>query len=220
MPDPAVRPRWERRKDARPAELLAAALDVFVARGYAGTRLDDVAQRAGVSKGTLYLYFENKQELFKAVVRENLVRNIDDGLAEVRDWTGATDALLRYLLHEWWRRIGQTPAAGLTKLMMSESGNFPDIARFYVEEVITPTHAMLAGVIARGVARAEFRPVDIPLAVQVMVAPVIMLTLWSHSFGPCSTVPTDAARFLDLHIDHTIAGLRAGPAVRPDAENE
>ena len=68
---PAARPRWERRKEARPAELLAAALELFVEKGYAGTRLDDVAQRAGVSKGTLYLYFENKEDLFKAVVRES-----------------------------------------------------------------------------------------------------------------------------------------------------
>ena len=97
-----TKPRWERRKDARPQELLAAALDLFVERGFASTRLEDVAKRAGVSKGTLYLYFENKQELFKAVVRDNIVHSI----GEAEDSMAASDAssgeLLRSLMMQWW----------------------------------------------------------------------------------------------------------------------
>src|SRR5262245_33517236 len=92
------RPRWERRKEARPAELLSAALDLFVEKGYAGTRLDDVAARAGVSKGTLYLYFQNKEELFKAVVRENIVTALVETAQEMRDFDGPTAELLRNLI--------------------------------------------------------------------------------------------------------------------------
>jgi hypothetical protein len=106
-----TKPRWERRKDARPQELLAAAIDLFVERGYAATRLEDVARRAGVSKGTLYLYYENKEELFKAVVRSSIVPVI--GEAEdppVAEFDGHSAELLRHLIHSWWQRLGATKA--------------------------------------------------------------------------------------------------------------
>src|SRR3954462_6809689 len=105
---PDNKPRWERRKDARPQELLAAALDLFVERGFASTRLEDVAKRAGVSKGTLYLYFENKEELFKAVVRENIVPAIGAAEDVIAGFEGPSDELLRCVLFGMWDRIGAT----------------------------------------------------------------------------------------------------------------
>ena len=120
-----LEPRWERRKDERPGELTAAALELFVERGYANTRLEDVAKRAGVSKGTLYLYFENKEELFKAVVREGIVTTIEEAERVFEHYEGAMADLLGALVHGWWARIGSTKAAGIPKLMMSEAGNFP-----------------------------------------------------------------------------------------------
>lgn len=208
----AAKPRWERRKQARPSELLAAALALFVEKGYAGTRLDDVAARAGVSKGTLYLYFANKEELFKAVVRENIVRNIAEARELVRDYEGASGELLAYLMREWWRRIGDTPASAIPKLVVGESGNFPEIARFYVDEVIDPAHRLLAGVIERGVRRGEFRKVDADTFVRVMTAPLVMLLLWRHSFGPCGNQPIDPQRYLAIHIDNVLRALRREPA--------
>ena len=157
------RPRWERRKEARPAELLAAALDLFVEKGYAGTRLDDVAARAGVSKGTLYLYFQNKEQLFKAVVRENVVTPLAEAAQAVRDFDGPAADLLRDLITTWWKDFGATHAGGLTKLMTAESGNFPEIAGFFLEEVIDPWHRLLGSVIERGIKRREFRQVDVAL---------------------------------------------------------
>ena len=131
-----TKPRWERRKDARPQELLAAALEQFVERGYAATRLEDVARRAGVSKGTLYLYFTNKEELFKAVVRENIVRTIGEAEQDVAVFEGHSGALLRTILMAWWDEICSTDLAGITKLMLSEGQNFPELAKFYNEEVV------------------------------------------------------------------------------------
>ncbi|HEX9173419.1 MAG TPA: helix-turn-helix domain-containing protein, partial [Telluria sp.] len=131
-----TKPRWERRKDARPQELLAAALDLFVERGFASTRLEDVARRAGVSKGTLYLYFTNKEELFKAVVRDNIVPVIGAAEEIIAGFEGHSADLLRKVITEWWQRLGETKASGITKLIMAEAGNFPDIACFYQEEVI------------------------------------------------------------------------------------
>jgi AcrR family transcriptional regulator len=100
------KPRWERRKDARPQELLAAALDLFVERGYAATRLDDVAARAGVSKGTLYLYFENKEELFKEVVRANLVSALAEAEDYASNYAGKSRDLLRGFILRWWKHQG------------------------------------------------------------------------------------------------------------------
>lgn len=203
-----TKPRWERRKDARPQELLAAALDLFVDRGYAATRLEDVARRAGVSKGTLYLYFENKQELFKAVVRENIV----DVIGKARSDLAAADAvpsteLLRTMLLRWWTEIASTRASGLAKLMMAEAGNFPEIAQFYNDEVIEPGHGLITTILQRGVERGEFQPVDPVLMTRVVTAPVMMLMLWAHSFDPCVKEPVDAEAFMTAFLDLVQRGL-------------
>lgn len=187
-----TKPRWERRKDARPQELLAAALELFVDRGFAATRLEDVARAAGVSKGTLYLYFDNKQELFKAVVRETIVQTIgqaESDAAAARDTP--SDELLRQMLRRWWTQVGATKAAGLTKLMMAESGNFPELAAFYNEEVIERGSALLTRILERGVTRGEFRPLDPVMMTNVLIAPVLTLMMWKHSFFPAR--PTKAS---------------------------
>ena len=210
-------PRWERRKAERPAELLAAALDLFVEKGYAGTRLDDVAARAQVSKGTLYLYFANKEDLFKAVVRENVVTLIRDSADRAASFEGSSERLLHTLVDNWWQEFGSARAGGISKLMVAESGNFPEIARFFLEEVIEPWHALLARAIDRGIARGEFRPVDTSIYVRVMTAPLVMLSLWKHSFGPCSADPIDPQHYLATLLDTHLASLRpavAQPSVR------
>ena len=207
-PAPTPKPRWVRRKEARPSELVAAALELFVEKGYAGTRLEDVAAHAGVSKGTLYLYFENKEDLFKAVVRDNVVARISESADEVLRFEGSSAELLSHLISTWWREYGESKAGGLGKLVMSESGNFPEIARFFLEEVIEPWHELLATAIRRGIDRAEFRTVDAAMFVRVITAPLVMLSLWKRSFGPCSQHPVDAETYLATHIDMVLSSLR------------
>ncbi|HJT05310.1 MAG TPA: helix-turn-helix domain-containing protein, partial [Stellaceae bacterium] len=126
--------RWRRRKEARPAEILDAALACFAERGFAATRLDDVAKRAGVTKGTLYLYFPNKEELFKEVVRQAVVANIARGEALVAESAEPASVLLERIIHHWAELI-PTPASAIPKLVIAEAGNFPDVARFYLDEV-------------------------------------------------------------------------------------
>ena len=203
-----ARPRWERRKDARPSELIAAALHLFIEKGYAGTRLEDVASRAGVSKGTLYLYFENKEELFKAVVRDNVVARISKSAEELLRFGGSSGELLSSLITRWWRDYGSSEAGGLGKLIMAESGNLPEIARFFLDEVIEPWHALLAGTLARGIERGEFREVNVPMFVRVITAPLVMLSLWTRSFGPCSGQPIDADAYIRTHVDMVLVALR------------
>ena len=202
-----MKPRWERRKDARPQELLAAALELFVERGFASTRLEDVAKRAGVSKGTLYLYYTNKVELFKAVVRDTIVPALGDAEDIVANFEGDSAELLRDILFGWWERIGDTPASGIVKLVMAEAGNFPDLAQFYQEEVINRGTRMIASVLQRGVARKEFRPMDVDVSTHVLMAPMLMLMTWKHTIGPCGAQALNPVAFLTTFFDMALHGL-------------
>lgn len=201
------KPRWARRKDARPQELLASALDLFVERGYAATRLDDVAAQAGVSKGTLYLYFANKEELFKAVVRENVLPVIGKAEETVSHYEGTSADLFREIMMGWWERIGNTKLSGITKLMMAESGNFPEVAKFYHEEVISRANAMIIGMLERGIARGEFRKIDTAQAMNVVVAPMLMLMMWKHAFTACRAEPISPEEYLQCYTDLLLHGL-------------
>ena len=199
----------ERRKQARPGELLDAALDLFVEKGFAATRSEEVAVRAGVSKGTLFLYFPSKEELFKAVVRENMVRPQTEGAEEIARFKGPTAELLEHLMLEWWRRYGATKASGISKLVMSEASNFPDLARFFQEEVVTPGHAMIRSVLQRGIERGEFRSVDMDLTVHSVLAPLLFLVTWKHSMAPCcpSSQQINPETFIRHHTGLLVRGL-------------
>ncbi len=204
-----VQAKRERRKEARPGELLAAALALFVEKGYAATRAEEVARRAGVSKGTLFLYFASKEELFKAVVRENLAGRFPEWEAEFDAYTGSTPDMLRYAMRMWWQRIGATPASGITKLMMSEAVNFPELAAFYQHEVIEPGQELIRRILQRGVDRGEFRPIDMEHGVYLVLAPMLFLMSWKHSFGACGckTDTLDPERYLELQVDTLLHGL-------------
>ena len=194
-------PRWARRKHARPEEITAAALEQFVERGYAGTRLEDVAARAGISKGTLYLYFENKEELFKAVVREGIVSPIAEIRGRVDQFEGSTLELLRMMLFGWWERVGATRLSGIQKLVFAEAGNFPELARFYVAEVVDPGHDVIAAIVKRGIASGEFRAIDVDYAAQMIAAPMVFITMWHRSLAHHATRTIDPVKYLETHLD-------------------
>ena len=201
------KPRWERRKEARPQELLAAAIELFVERGFAATRLEDVARRAGVSKGTLYLYYTNKDDLFKAVVRQTILPMIDDAEASVTEFDGHSAELLRHVILSWWVRIGSAKASGINKLILAEADNFPELARFYQEEVMTRRMRLITNMLERGIRRGEFRAIDVPQAAQVLIAPLMMLSTWKHTVGPCERCDLQPEAFLEAFLDITLHGL-------------
>jgi TetR/AcrR family transcriptional regulator len=204
-----TKPRWERRKDARPQELLAAALNQFVERGYAGTRLEDVAKSAGVSKGTLYLYFANKEELFKAVVRENISGQFPQWNARFEAYEGSTADLVRLFLTQWWETVGNSPISGIVKLMMSEASNFPDLAAFYEQEVIEPGSQLIQRILQRGVERGELRATDPVYGVYSLLAPMIFLNLWKHGRGSCgdARVQLDPQQYIASQVQTILYGL-------------
>lgn len=198
----------KRRKEARPAELLEAALGLFVEKGFTATRLEDVAARAGVSKVTLYLYFENKDALFKAVIQEGIIPVIAENEAIAARHTGCSFALLEILLENWWSKIGQTAFAGIPKLMVAEARNFPDLARFYYENVISRGRGLVGFALRRGMESGEFRSMDVETTIDVIIAPILMLLIWRYSMSCCQSGESDPQLYLRIHMDLLRQGLR------------
>ena len=205
----------KRRKEARPSELLEAALSLFVEKGFAATRLEDVAARAGVSKGTLYLYFENKDALFKAVIQEGIIPVIAENEAIAARHSGCSFDLLELLLENWWTKIGQTAFAGIPKLMVAEARNFPELASFYYENVISRGRALVGSALRRGMESGEFRSMDVETTVDVVIAPILMLVIWRYSMSCCQGSESDPQMYLRIHMDLLRQGLR-----KPEKESQ
>lgn len=212
----ALSVKRERRKEARPGELLDAALDLFVEKGFAATRAEEVAARAGVSKGTLFLYFQSKEELFKAVVRENLSGRFKKWSEEFETFEGSTAEMVAYCMNAWWERVGDTKASGITKLMISEATNFPELAAFYQQEVIFPGQALIRRILQRGIDRKEFKPMDLDYAVYSLIAPMTYLIISKHSAGIC--MPRDLAldpkKYIDVQVNMILHGISMQPPIK------
>jgi AcrR family transcriptional regulator len=195
------------KREERRIQILESSRKLFSEKGYYETYVEDVIREAHVGKGTFYRHFENKEELFKAVVRENMVPPLADAEELIDTFEGRSSDLLRLCIDGWWQRIGATKLSGISKLMMAESGNFPDVARFYHEEVVSRGGALLSRIIERGVALDEFRPVDTAMATRVIIAPMLMLTMWRHSLHACHLDPIDPDAFLDCLFDLLTRGF-------------
>lgn len=216
LSSPAVQPecaRRGRRKEARPGELLDAALDLFVEKGFAATRVDEVAARAGVSKGTLFLYFPSKEDLFKAVVRKNIAGRFAEWDLELESYAGTSSELVQYCFQSWWDRVGSTKAAGLSRLMLSEANNFPEIAEFYRREVVAPGHQLIRRILQRGMDRGELRPLDLDHAVYLVLAPLMFLSFAQPSPSVCILEPAHFSpeTYIRLQADNVLQGLCVRP---------
>ena len=201
-------PRRRRRKEARPEEILGAALESFAERGFAATRLEDVAARAGISKGTLYLYFKGKEELFEAVVHATLVPNIARLEALAATFEGPSARLLERLLLTLAGVVGSQVGA-IPKLVIAEAGNFPDLARFYLDQVVRRGLRLIAAILRRGIERGEFRPVDVDHTVFCVIAPMLIAALWKNSLEPHDDRLLDTQALARAHLDLLLRGLEA-----------
>jgi len=201
------KPRWQRRKDARPEEIISAALEVFADRGFAATTLEDIARKAGVTKGTIYLYFENKEALFKALIRGTIVPVIAKGEAIAQAFTGSARDLFEKLVREYWRLVGETSLSSIPRLMIAEAGNFPQLARFYYQEVITRGHRLMAGVLERGIKAGEFKKVDLSVATKLAMAPLMHAVVARKAFAHCMPEGFDVPTYLDTHIELFLHGI-------------
>ena len=203
----------QRRKDARPQELLDAALALFVEKGFAATRSEEVAARAGVAKGTLYRYYPSKDELFKAMVRENLSVHIAESAAQAAQYEGPIAELLVEMMRAWWAKVGEGNAGVVCTLVMVEARHFPELARFYVDEVITPSQALLGALIERGIRAGEFRAVPVEATVHMLIAPLLHMMLHEHSFGDHDMCPHTMSpmELLEAQMSLLLHGLLAEP---------
>ncbi len=210
MAEQATGPKRRRRKAARPGEIIDAGLLEFAEHGFAGTRLEDVAARAGIVKGTIYRYFESKEALFRAAVRSRIAVTLDQVETLVDTYTGTTPDLLRLLLRAIYGRLVGTDASVLIRIIIAEGARFPEIPAYYHREMITKGEALLKKVIARGIASGEFRAgpaAEVPI---VVVAPAIVAALWRMTFDPVQPLPPD--KYFDAHIDLILNGLTADAA--------
>ncbi len=207
---PKPGPSHRRRKDARPGEIVDAALALFVERGFAATRLDDVAERAGVSKGTVYLYFDSKEALLAEAVGRDIGPMLGEFSQRIDDETLSASALIEMFMRRWWSLLSASKLQGVPKLMVSESGNFPELARHFVISFIARMQdEVLAAVLRRGIASGEFAPVDVPYAVRVLIHGLVFMPVWLHSLGKVDPRELEPRRYLDCWLDLTLRGLRA-----------
>jgi AcrR family transcriptional regulator len=198
--------RWRRRKEARPSEILDAALELFCQKGYAATTLEQVARTAGISKGTLYLYYDNKEELFRSMVRELLVPHVEDFERQAGEFSGNSAELLRGMALGWWETVGGSPLAGMPKLMIAEASNFPELAKYYVDTVIVRARNLVAKILERGMERNEFKQCDPDMTARILLSSLVFTAIWKNSLGNYDS-PFSVNDYINQQIDVTLNGL-------------
>jgi AcrR family transcriptional regulator len=210
--NPSHDPRWRRLPEERPDQILDAALSVFAEHGIASAKLEEIAARAGVSKGTIYLYFPSKEELFREVVRQKVgpaIAQADSGILSEETAEGQ----LKVFIARQWECLGQKDSEGWIRLVMLELHKYPDLAAFHWDEVVTRSNSILANIINRGIARGEFRPTDPMVAARMIKAVVLMHVLWS---GPRAPTPPqhrpEMEHVLANITDFVLHALRATPS--------
>jgi AcrR family transcriptional regulator len=205
-------PRWRRRKTARPREITDAALEVFAEKGFAGAKLDDIARRAGVSKGALYLYFETKEDIFRAVVEASMASNLGLITAPAEGFGGSFADLVPMILARAAQVTADSRLPAVVKMVIGESRNFPDLARIWHDEVVAVMVSLLAGLIERAQVRGEVGPGDPRLYAFSLAGPMVMAVLFREVFGNAAGDAPDLGALAAQHAQAVLHGMLA-PAV-------
>lgn len=205
-----TQPKWQRRADERPREICAAALDVFAEKGFAAAKLDEIARRAGVSKGTLYLYFRDKQELFRAVVRSAVVPNMEALTAGITQTNLPFAQTVSEFLAQFADKAQRLPIGAVAKMVIGESRNFPELARVWHDEVVSRAIGAISGLVEHAQERGEVRPGDPRLYAMSLLGPMVMGALWQQTLVPVGGDPIDLADLARQHADAVLRGLLFG----------
>ena len=201
-----ARPRYQRRKEDRPREITDAAFAAFAEKGFTATRVEEVARRAGVSKGLLYLYFKTKEELFKAVIRNVVTPRIDELTRTLDSSELSAEAFIRGPLLAFMQSLPGSPASVVIRLMISEAPKHPDLVDYYWDNVASRGLAALRQLLDRGVENGEFRDSAVNELPQLFVAPVMMSIVWGIVFADRSL---DTDKLIETHVDMILAYIRA-----------
>lgn len=204
-----ARPRYRRRPEDRPGEITAAAFRAFAENGYAATRVEEVARRAGVSKGLLYLYFRTKEDLFKAVIRSVVVPRIDALAASIEASELSAEAFLRGPFLEFVKTLPGSPVAVVIRLMIAEGPKHPDLVRFYWDNVVSRGLATIRGLVERGVETGEFRRTRVAELPHLVVTPVLFAVIFRLLF---QNEPLDTDALIETHLDLVLAHMKGEPA--------
>ena len=199
-------PRYRRRKEDRPQEITEAAFAEFAENGYAATRVEAVARRAGVSKGLLYLYFETKQDLFKAVIRSVVAQRVDGLIRRVEDTEKSSEEILRGPLLDFMKKVPGSPVAIVIRLLMAEGSRHPDLVDFYWENVVSRGLGAISRFVERGIERGEFRQTAVADLPQLFLAPMMLAMIWRLLFTHRSL---DTDRLMETQIDMILAYIKA-----------
>ena len=200
-------PKWQRRSEDRPREICAAALDVFAEKGFAAARLDEIARRAGVSKGTLYLYFKDKEDLFRAVVRDAVAPNVEAITAAISTLEAPFADVVRMFLAGFADREARLPVGAVAKMVIGESRNFPELARVWHDEVASKAIGALASFVERAQQRGEVRAGDPRLYAFSLMGPMVLGALWRATLVPAGGDPLDLIALARQHADAVLNGL-------------
>ena len=201
------KPKFQRRAEDRPREICSAALDVFSEKGFAAAKLDEIARRAGVSKGTLYLYFKDKEDLFRAVVRDTVAPNIDSVRTVVEGIDIPFADVIRTFLPRFAAITGQVRVGAVAKMVIGESGNFPELAKVWHDEVVTKALGLVGGLIERAQANGEVREGNARLHAFTLMGPMLMGVLWRETLQPVGGAPLDLEALARQHAETVLAGL-------------
>ena len=182
-------------------------MQAFAEKGYAATKVEDVAKRAGVSKGLLYLYFKTKEDLFKAVIRSFISPRIDALVSDIENTQLSAEEFLRGPFLRFAKSVPRSPARKLLRLLIAEGAKYPDLIAWYWENVVSRGLAAIRSVIAKGVSNGEFRPSALDTFPQLLVSPVIFSMLWKHLFETHEGLDTD--EFLEAHVDLLLESIKA-----------
>lgn len=205
-------PKWQRRSEDRPREICAAALEVFAEKGFAAAKLDDIARRAGVSKGTLYLYFKDKQDLFGAVVRSAIAPNIEAVTSAISSLDAQFSEVVSVFLSGFAEREARLPIGAVAKIVIGESRNFPELARVWHDEVAAKAIAALAAFVERAQQRGEVRPGDPRLYAFSIIGPMVLGALWRTVMVPAGGVALEMDRLARQHAETVLQGLLTDPS--------
>ncbi|MET0293832.1 MAG: TetR/AcrR family transcriptional regulator [Phenylobacterium sp.] len=200
-------PKFRRRKDARPSEIVAAAFEVFAQKGFAAARLDDIAARAGVSKGAVYLYFETKEDIFRAVVTQALAPNLEPVLAVLAAHPGPFAELVRGIGERLPVVLGAAPVGAVVKMVIGEARNFPELARVWHDQLAAKAIGALTSAVAAAQARGEVRPGDPRSYALSLMAPMLVGVIWRETFVPVGAEPFDLAALFRQHVEAVLHGM-------------
>jgi AcrR family transcriptional regulator len=202
-------PRFRRRKEERPQEITEAALSAFAEKGYAATRVDDVAKRAGVSKGLLYLYFKTKEDLFKAVIRSFVVPKIDALTTIVDNSEMSAEEFLRGPFFEFVKTLPGSPISILIRLMIAEGPKHPDLLQFYWDNVVSRGLGAISELLERGVQQGEFRRSVVNDLPHLFAMPVLFSVVFRSLFE--KQCP-DTDKLIETQLDLLIAHMKGDVA--------